>query len=135
MVTHHHPNGLTLRLPDELSIVQGDDGFTIRPAGFESRRVYDETRVRLVARGGLPPGDWPERRTVGDSTYAYRIERVGEGSGGEEWRLAAYADVGGRFILCVHHTQVEVSPPDFEPAWRILGGASLGGPARPIPSR
>ena len=134
MVTHHHPNGLTVDLPDDLSAVQSDDGFSIRPAGFESRRTYDETRIRLVGRGGLPQGDWPERRKVGDITYLYRLEPAGEGSGGEEWRLVAYADVGGRLILCVHYTQVKVAPPDFEPAWRILAGARVVAPAESPPS-
>jgi hypothetical protein len=99
--------------------------------GSQSARLrkpthYDETRIRLVGRDGIPGGDWPERKTVGDITYLYRIEPAGQGSGGEEWKLEAYADVGGRFVLCVHYTQVQVSPPDFEPTWQLLARARVG---------
>lgn len=129
MVSHSHPNGLVLELPAELSVVTIDDGFWIRPADFEDRRAYDRTRIRLVGRAGLPLGEWPQRRELGDVAYRYRTESVGGGSGGEEWELIAYAEAGDRFILCVHHTQVELAEPDFEPAWRMLAGVRLATPA------
>jgi hypothetical protein len=125
-VAHRHPNGLTLELPGELSAVPSDDGFSIRPASYATRRNYDETRVRLVGPGALPPGDWPDRRAVGDVTYLYRIEPAGEGSGGQEWKLVARADLGGHIVLCEHYTQSELAKPDFEPAWRLLAGVRVG---------
>lgn len=122
-VTLVHPSGLRIELPaDVYELEQTAAGWLIRPADTAALRNPFEIAVAMAA-GERPAGEWPERRRMDGRDFRYRIERTGNGSGGDTQVLRAWEESPGETYLTLQQT-VQVEPPaqpDFADGWAILG--------------
>lgn len=122
MKTVRHANGLALSLPDgAYEVAETGAGFRLTLAGSSGRRNPIQVKVEL-RKGGTPPGEFPETRTVEGRAYRYRVDTEEGGSSGDEQILRAWRSAGDRHVWIEEGTAVE-SPAkaDFTAAWQVAG--------------
>jgi hypothetical protein len=115
-----HPNGLSLRLPESVSVEQTFNGFFIIPRKAKELRTPFEIEVSLHA-DERPEGEWPEMRQIKGDTVYYRIDRIGGGSGGDIYVLNAWKAYPTGYVLLRHYEQGEdILTPDFALGWIVI---------------
>jgi hypothetical protein len=113
-----HPNGLALRLPEELNVARNADGFSIAPP---SSRGMSEMTVSLKVSEQPPAGDWPRQRQIETRRVRYRIDRTeGGGSGGDSYQMTAWEEVSGKYIFYRQGDHAEFGEPTFDLFWMIV---------------
>ena len=119
-----HPNGLSISVAAGINHTETAHGFQLRPPLSGSMRGISETNIQRTSR--RPEGDWPEQRKVNGQTMYYRLEEFHGGSGGEEYELTAWKQIGGSYVLLnVHRQQEGTGRPEFESDWEILAHARV----------
>lgn len=128
-VTHVHPNGLVLTIPDaigtqRLAVDRTPTGFSVHGEPGNAR-TPTSARVTLNAGAATPPGVWPKARTVRGATIRYAVVTFPEvGSGGPEYELRAWEPARTGHIAYLQHVQTE-GEPDFAIAWAVIEGTKL----------
>ncbi|MBC7932669.1 MAG: hypothetical protein H7Z38_19075 [Rubrivivax sp.] len=113
-----HPNGLVLRLPEELTVDRTADGFSIVPP---SSRGMSEMTVSLHTGEQQPPGDWPREQQIGTRRVRYRSDRSeGGGSGGDRYEMTAWETTAGKYIIYRQGDHAEFGEPAFDLFWMIV---------------
>lgn len=121
-----HPNGLALRLPEELTVVRTADGFSIAPP---SSRGMSEMTVSLHLSEQPPPGDWPRQQQIETRRVRYRIDRTeGSGSGGDQYEMTAWEATPGKYTLYRQGDHAEFGEPAFDLFWMIVENTRIQSP-------
>jgi len=111
------------------------DGWSIRvPAGFAARLRGPAIELRETGALRAPRMLWvqtlkgpaadargEDRRGTGLGEARYRIEDMGAGSGGTEWRLTIRVQSARRLFEIKAVEQAEGRAPDFDWAWAAVG--------------
>lgn len=113
-----HPNGLVLRLPEEMTVTHTAVGFSIVPP---SSRGMSEMTVSLDTSEQPPPGDWPRQQQIETRQVRYRIDRTeGSGSGGDQYEIMAWEATAGNYIFYRQGDHAEFGEPTFDLFWFIV---------------
>jgi hypothetical protein len=120
---HTHPNGLQLRVNESVyRIARTEDGFVVEPAsGNEHRRDPLTISIRLRPE---PPDTAAvrTRRLAAGRIVRYSVSHDEEGgSGGVDYRLAAFERAGTSWIHYWQRKQSEYGEPSFE-LWKVAEG-------------
>lgn len=115
-----HPNGLRSISPK---------GFTPEriPEGFEFAEQGNLRVVKriMIVRNSRKPSAPTDQSNIVSSGRHYVVQNIGGGSGGTEYRLTAWKQALGGWIVLTAYDQVELFEPDFSVAWGVLKQATL----------
>ncbi len=129
MSEHIHKNGLTVKLPENLSAKQSDNGFTIEPADGSNKnlRIPIEINIGLVAdkSNGFPDESLSKNKTVATRNIKYQIQKDDGGSGGESYTFTGYETVANDYIKYSQMLQSKYDEPDFATLWQIIENTSI----------
>ena len=120
---HAHPNGLHLLVPESAyRVIRTAEGFVAEPAlGNENRRDPLVVSIRLRAE---PPDSASvrKRHLAAGRTLRYSVTQDEDGgSGGVDYTLLAFEQVGTYWIHYRQRKQSEYGEPNFE-LWEIADG-------------
>lgn len=117
-----HPNGLMLRLPEELVAKQMPDGFLIEPPSI---RGLSYASVTFLSQQSPPEGDWSRQRQIGSRAIYYRVEETEGGMGGKEYELKAWELYPKGIVLYEQSEQSKSAVSEQAFAWYIIENTSL----------
>lgn len=122
----HHPNGLTLGVPEGFEARQTEDGFVVEPSGSQNREV----RRPVLANVTLGKGDAPdepslETKSIGRREVRYGVTKREGGSGGEVYALNVFERLPGGHVKYSQAMQSDAGEPDFELCWALVYSTRL----------
>jgi hypothetical protein len=131
MTITHSRNGLTLSLPESLTLDGASErltvtetavGFNLALGAGSRRRVKIEASVALHAEAE-PPGSWPRERAINGRRIHYRVDRGEGGSGGTQSDFHAWEPCANGHLEYAQGDLVEEpGEPDFSLAWHVIAG-------------
>jgi len=126
MREYFHPNGLVIKLNDDLSATETENGFLVEPSDGSNRNVRFpiEIRVSLIKNKKLPENASFKRKDVGNRKIDYSIEKTDGGSGGETYTFRAFEKTADGYLEFLQTSQSEYSEPDFQTVWKIIENTS-----------
>jgi hypothetical protein len=122
----HHPNGLTLGVPEGFEARQTEVGFVVEPSGNQNREV----RRPVVANITLAKGDAPnepslETKSIGRREVRYGVTKSEGGSGGEVHTLNVFEHVPGGHVKYSQAMQSDAGEPDFALCWALVNSTKF----------
>jgi hypothetical protein len=131
-VRYVHQNGLSLCLPDSLTVEKRANGFSIYiKETKEQYRLPLEVNVSLQAGEIEPQAHWLQSWPLFSSLFNnvhYRVEEEEGGSGGVGYRLTAWQKQGDGYIVYQQVTQADGTSPDFSLAWQVIKASGSDSP-------
>jgi hypothetical protein len=124
MSEHIHKNGLTVKLSENLSAKQSDNGFTIEPANGSNKniRIPIEINIGLFADKNNVFADesLTKNKTVATRNIKYQIQKDDGGSGGESYTFIGSETTAKGYIKYSQMLQSKYDEPDFATLWQII---------------
>lgn len=120
-------NGLTVKLPDNLTARENGDGFIIEPSDGSNKNVRFpvETFVKLSTGESFRPEEFSLQKSIGNRNIKYRVEKTEGGSGGAEYNFNAVEKIDGGYISYQTAEQNKYSEPEFKTVWQIIENTSV----------
>jgi hypothetical protein len=129
MSEYIHKNGLTVKLPENLSAKQSDTGFTIEPADDSNKnlRIPIEINIGLFTDKNNVFADesLTKNKTVANRNIKYQIQKDDGGSGGETYTFVGYETTAKGFIKYSQMLQSKYDEPDFATLWQIIENTGI----------
>lgn len=117
----HHPNGLTLGVPEGFEARQTGDGFVVEPAGNQNREVRRPVVVNIaLGKGDAPDEPSLETKSLGRREVRYGVTKREGGSGGEVYAFDAFERVPGGHVRYSQAMQSDAGEPDFGLCWALV---------------
>jgi hypothetical protein len=124
-----HKNGLTVKLPENLSAKQSDNGFTIEPSDGSNKniRIPIEINIGLFADNNNIFADesLSKNKTVATRNIKYQIQKDDGGSGGETYAFIGYETNAKGCIKYSQTLQSKYDEPDFATLWQVIENTSV----------
>lgn len=122
-----HPNGLIVKLNEDFSAKEVDNGFIVEPTNVsnENVRFPVEIKISLHEEEEIPANDLMKQKDIANWKIIYQIEKDNDGSGGEMYSFGGYEKVSGGYIKYEQTIQSELSEPDFQTLWKIIENTRL----------
>lgn len=117
-------NGLTVKLPDNLTARENTDGFLIEPSDGSNKNVRVPVEIFVRLRKDSP-GEFSEQKSIGGRKIKYRVEKTDGGSGGEQYDFQAVEAVDDGYISYQTAEQNKYSEPEFKTVWQIIENTSV----------
>lgn len=123
----NHPNGLNVKIPENYSARQTENGFVVEPANNENQNLRHPILIYVTLTGddALKGKSDVKTKSLESKTVSYLTEKSEGGSGGETYSLRVGEKTFGGFIEYAQATQSEYSEPDFKILWAIVENTSL----------
>jgi len=123
----NHSNGLNIKIPENYSARQTENGFVVEPANNENQNLRNPILiyVSLVNEDVLKDKNSVKTKSVGEKTVFYLMKKTEGGSGGETYSLQINEKTSGGYIGYAQAIQSEFSEPDFKILWAIVENTSL----------
>ena len=127
MREYKNENGLTVKLPENLTARPQSGGFVIEPSDGSNKNVRFPVEISVAFRRETPPSanKFPKEKIVGGKTVNYNIEEAEGGSGGTEYFFKAFEPVNGGYIFYETAERGEYSEPGFNVIWQIIENTSV----------
>lgn len=122
-----HPNKLNIKIPENFSARQTENGFVIEPSGEENLNLRNPVLiyVSLSKENVLADSADVKTKNIGGKSVNYSLEKSDGGSGGETYSLQITEKTSLGYIQYGQALQSEFSEPDFETLWTIAENTSI----------
>ena len=122
-----HPNGLTVKLSNDFTAKDVEDGFIVEPSDESNRnvRMPVEIKVSLIKGKQFPAGNSLQAKDLGNRKINYKITKDDGGSGGETYNFVGFENIADGYIEYSQTLQSKYSEPDFQKVWEIIENTSL----------
>lgn len=123
----NHPNGLNIKIPENYSARQTENGFVVELANNENQNLRHPILIyiTLVSDDDLKSKNDVKTKSFESKTVSYLTEKSVGGSGGETYSLRVSEKTFGGYIEYAQTTQSEYSEPDFKILWAIVENTLL----------